>query len=514
MPSVLVARAAFKTRETALRIALGASRMRLVRQSLSEVLILVVLGAVAGAFTGYVGLRGLAVVAPESLSRIHASQMHITVFAFTLAVSIAWGVLLSLAPMTDLWWFGPGRSGTPRGRLLYGRASRPGLRVRATLVVMQIALSGVLLIGAGLLARALVEVQGVDTGFATDRHLTFRVALPESRYPDTTAVLAAATALQRRLASLPGVTGAGAISHLPFDDLPNWSLMYALESAPGSGASKADTRAISSGLLETLGVRLIAGRFFTDDERPEGRVVIVDELLAQHLWPGRSAVGQHLYIGQATPDERATVVGVVQHLRLRSLVEDLSPQIFIPYRSWQRSPMAYVVGTDRDPSTIAGDVRAAVAALDPHLPIYDVRPMASYVAGARSVRRFTVLLAAVFAVSALALTSIGIYGVLAYSVAVRRHEFGVRRALGADTAQVMRDVLREGLGLAAAGLVAGLAGAAVAASLLQSQLYGVDARDPVTYGAALTLILGSAILACWIPARRAAATSPLDAMMT
>ena len=209
-----------------------------------------------------------------------------------------------------------------------------------------------------------------------------------------------------------------------------------------------------------------------------------------------------------------SVVGVVRHLRLRSLVEDLTPQIFIPYRIWQRNPMAYVVRTDRDPTALAADVRAAVAALDPRLPIYDVRAMETYVESARSTRRFTMLLAAAFAACALVLTCIGVYGVLAYAVAVRRHEFGVRRALGADTVQVMREVLREGLTFAVVGSVAGLAGAAIAARLLQSQLYAVHPRDPITYGVSLALILCGAALACWIPARRATAISPMDALRT
>ncbi len=511
--SLLVARAASRARETALRLALGASRGRLFRQSLVEGLVLTLLGAAAGVLAGYVGLKVLLALAPESLSRMGASQIDVPVFAFTLAISVVWGLLFSLAPATELFRTGAHASLQPRGRSI---AMPVRYRTRATLVVVQIALSVVLLIGAGLLVRAFLEVQRVDTGFRTDRHLTFRVALPESRYGSAEAVLAAAGELRRRLAALPGVTGAGAISHLPYDDLPNWGLTFALEGAPrgDSGVAKADTRSISTGLLETLGVRLVEGRFFTDNESPKNPVVIVDEMLARQLWPGRSALGQHFLLGQASPDRRVSVVGVVRHLRLRSLVEDLTPQIYIPYRLWQRSPMAYVVRTDRDPTALAADVRAAVAALDPRLPIYDVRPMETYVESARSIRRFTMLLAAAFAACALALTCIGVYGVLAYAVTVRRHEFGVRRALGADTVQVMREVLREGLTFAVVGSAAGLAGAAIAARLLQSQLYAVHPRDPMTYGVSLALILCGAALACWIPAHRATAISPMDALRT
>jgi putative ABC transport system permease protein len=508
--SLLVARAASRARETALRLALGASRGRLLRQSLVEGLVLTMLGAAAGVLAGYVALGALLALAPETLSRIGASRMDMPVFLVTLAISVVWGLLFSLAPAIEL--FKPGAAASLQPRLR-STMTPVRYRTRATLVIVQIALSVVLLIGAGLLVRAFVEVQRVDLGFRSDRHLTFRVALPESRYGSTEAILVADRELRRRLAALPGVTAAGAISHLPYDDLPNWGLTYALVNAPADdGAAKADTRSISTGLLETLGVELLEGRLFTDDESPKNPVVIVDEMLARRLWPGRSALGQRFLIGQASPDRRVSVVGVIRHLRLRSLVEDLTPQIFIPYRLWQRSPMAYVVRTDRDPSALAGDVRAAVAALDPRLPIYDVRTMDAYVEGARGIRRFTMLLAAVFAASALALTCIGVYGVLAYAVALRRHEFGVRRALGAGTAQVMGEVLREGVKFAAAGSAAGVVGAAIAAGLLQSQLYAVHPRDPFTYGASLAVLLCGAALACWIPAHRATAISPMDAL--
>jgi putative ABC transport system permease protein len=269
---------------------------------------------------------------------------------------------------------------------------------------------------------------------------------------------------------------------------------------------------VTTGLFETLGVRLLEGRFFTDSDSLQRPVVMVDELLAQRLWPGQSAIGQRLRIGQASPDRAGTVVGVVGHLRLRSIVEDLAPQIFVPYRLWQRSPMAYVVRTDRDPASLTAEVRSAVAAVDPRLPIYDVRTMDTYLQNALAIRRFTMLLAAAFGVTALLLTCIGVYGVLAYAVATRRHEFGVRRALGADTAQVLREVFREGLGFTLIGCALGLGAAALAGRLLQNQLYGVHPRDPIAHGAALVLILAGAIVACWIPGRRATAISPMDAL--
>jgi predicted permease len=516
---LLIARAAARAGETSLRLALGASFGRLVRQHLVEGLFLTFLGAVAGVFVASVALDGLLAVAPESLNRMSSSRISLSVLAFTLGIATVWGLLLSLAPLAQMLHRGGQR---PLGALRRVRATPVRYRVRAALVVVQIALSVVLLVGAGLLLRTFVEVLRVDPGFRVAPHLTFRMAVPEERYKTEAAVIALARELRHRLSAIPGVTRVGAISNLPYDDLPNWALSYRPDVAGAidaslrhEGAPSADTRAISSGLFETLGVRLIEGRFFTeDDDRSTRPIVIVDDMLARQLWPNRSALGQHFLIGQGIPDLRVSVVGVVRHIKLRSLVTALTPQIFVSFGQWQRDPMAYLVETDRKPASIVPEIRGAVRALDARLPIYDVRPMESYVQAARSMRRFTVLLAAAFALVAFALTSIGVYGVLAYTVALRRHEFGVRRALGADAWQVTWEVVREGLGFAFAGCLVGLAIAVIAAELIQNQLYGVHSGDPVSHGAAIALILCGALVACSIPAWRATNVSPMDALRT
>jgi predicted permease len=517
--SLLIARAAARSRETSLRLALGATRGRLLRQSLAEGLILTLLGAAVGLIVGYAGLRVLLALRPESLARLGSSRIDVTVFAFTLGVSVLWGLLFSLAPLTELWKADAGRSLQPNARTM---AAPIRYRVRASLVIVQIALSVVLLVSAALLVRAFVAIQRVDPGFRTDRQLTFRIAWPHERhYHGREAFNAFGLELRQRLLAIPGVTGAGAISHVPYDDLPNWGSFYQLPAmAPRAEALHADTRAITTGLFEMLGVKLIEGRFFTDDDDKEGHgVAIVDDRLARRMWPGRdSALGQVILADpQSTGIARVplTIVGVVPHLRLRSLVEDSRDQIFYPERLVLRNPMAFIVRTadGRDPASVASDVRAAVAAIDPRLPIYDVRPMATYVEAARSARRFTMLLAACFAATALLLTCVGVYGVLAYAVARRRHEFGVRRALGAGGGQVMREVLRESLTFAAAGCAAGLGGALLVSRMLQSQLYAIHPRDPIAYAAAIALILAGAALACWIPVRRAMAVSPMDALL-
>jgi putative ABC transport system permease protein len=503
---LLIVRAASRVKETALRLALGASWGRLVRQSLLEGLVLSLLGAAAGLLVGFVGLRVLIRFLPETLGRLDTARVDLTVLVFTLGVSLVWGLLFSLAPATELLKI------NATGMLLHsGRSTALPVqyRARTVLAVAQIALSVVLLVGAGLLARTFAAVLRVDPGFRSNRHLTFRVALPGNRYGNADAIAAAMSELQRHIGSLPAVTSVGAISHLPYDDLPNWGLTYALKGPkPQGGAPFATTRAITPGLLETLGAQLIDGRFFTEHDRAP--VVIVDDMLANRLWPGRSAVGQHLMIGQGEPNRQVSIVGVVRHLNVRSVVDDSIPQIYVPFRVWQRTPMAFVVRTDGTSS--AADVRSVVSAFDPLLPIFDVRLLDAYVQSAHSIRRFTLWLAAAFAGSALVLTCLGVYGVLAYAVTARRHEFGVRRTLGADTGDVIRDVLTEGVRFACVGSLGGIIAAVIAAQLLESQLYAVEPRDPMTYAVAVSIILAGAMVACWIPAHRATAVSPMDAL--
>ncbi|HEX6737162.1 MAG TPA: FtsX-like permease family protein, partial [Vicinamibacteria bacterium] len=495
-------------------IALGASRGRLLRQSLVEGLVLTLLGAAAGLLVGAAGLRLLLLLRPDSLSRIASARIDLAVLAFTVGVAVLWGLLFSLAPAAELFRAEGARAlavqpGTTAAPLRY--------RTRAALVVVQVALSVVLLVGAGLLVRAFVEVQRVQPGFRTAGFLTFRLALPEDRYPGRDAFNGFMRELEARLRALPGVTGVGALSHIPYDDLPNWATPYAHEAAPNmAGLPQADARSVSTGLFEALGVPLVAGRGFTDaDQDRRHAVAIVDETLARRAWPGQSPLGRRLLTdpgSRGVPDVPVTVVGVVPHLKLRSLVTPSPEQIFYPQRLVQRNPMAYVVRSGRDPSALAAEVRAAVTALDPRLPIHDLRPLEDYARAARATRRFTMLLAAAFAAGALALTCVGVYGVLAYAVARRRREFGVRRALGAGGPQLLRQVMQEGLRFALAGCLGGLAGALLASRLLEAQLYAVDPRDPFTYAAAAAAILAGAALACWVPARRAMAVSPMEAL--
>ncbi len=514
--SLLVARAVSRTRDTAVRMSLGAGFRRLVRQSLTEGLVLAGLGALAGLVVGYLSLRALLSLRPESLSRLGVAHIDGAVLAFTVVITAIWGVLFSLAPAAEV-----RRTDLTVALQQEGRRAGSGIhyRMRAVLVVAQIALSVVLLVGASLMVRTFVAVQRVDPGFRSAQMLSFKIALSGGRYQTTEAFNDFGRRLQRELSALPGVTGVGAVSHMPYDNVPNWGGPYISErGADESTAPFADNRAVSPGFFEAAGVRLVEGRFFTEDDDERGQpVVIVDDQLAKRAFPGRSAIGQQIASDPRTtghPVFWATIVGVVGHLRHRSLLENLGDQVFFAERQIQRNPMAYVVRTTGDPSAVAPAVRRVVNTLDPQLPVYDVRPLAEYVVGARAAHRFTMILAATFAAVALLLASVGVYGVISYATTRRRYEFGVRLALGARPPEVVALVLREGVALTAIGLAVGVVGAAFGARALQSQLYDVTAMDALSYAMAVLVIALVALAACWLPARRASAISPLTAMKT
>jgi putative ABC transport system permease protein len=512
--NLLIARAAARRPEMALRLALGAARSRIVRQGLVEGLLFALLGAVAGLAAGWGVLRALIAARPDALSRIELASIDVPVAVFTFATALVWGVLVSMAPLTEIF----------RSDLLpeLQRATRQGavaLRygLRRILVVVQVAMSVVLLVCAALLLHTFHRIQNVDPGFSADNALTFRVAIPMQRYRPVEGFNTFARSLEQAVRHVPGVTSVGAISHLPYDDLPNWGTPYLADAAiDDSNAPNADARAVTPDLMRTMDIRLLDGRFFTESDQPgSAPVIIVDDQLAARMWPGRSALGQHLGVDPGStgrPTGNMTVVGVVKHVRLRSLVADLTEQIYFPQRSTLRNPMAYVVRSTREPSALAADVRRAIAALDPHLPIYDVKPLETYVEGARAVRRFTAILAAVFAAVALVLACVGVYGVMAYSVTRRRHEFGVRLALGALPRRLVADVVREGLALAANGVVIGVAAAAAAGQLLRQQLYGIAPNDPASFIVTIVVLGMTCVLACWIPARRALSSSPMEAL--
>jgi predicted permease len=511
--SLLVARASARARETAVKAALGASAGRLVRQHLVESLVLGTLGAGIGLVVGRWGLAALQAATPDALSRLRVAAVDVPVAAVCVAVLLLWMLALAAAPASEALRVGVARALQHDGRRVAGGPRR----LRAVLTIAQIALSVVLVIGALLLVRTVQRIQQIAPGFNADGVLSFRVALPGSRYPNQDAFNAFSRQLQETLAAVPGASAAAAVSHAPYDHVPNWGGPYLVTTgADASTAPQADYRAVSPGLMELLGATLVDGRTFTESDDQHGDpVTIVDQRLAERMWPGQSAVGRRLATDPTvtgSPETWTTVVGVVRHIRHRTPTEDVRDQVYFPARQVVRNPSVFLIKTGADPSTLVGPVRDAVRALDPALPIYDVRPLDAYVAEARALRRFTAVLAGLFAVAALSLACVGIFGVVAYSVAERQREFGVRLALGARRSQVLALVMREGAVLAAAGLALGLVGAAAGGWFLRSQLYGVAPWDPVSLSATLPILIAASLAACLIPARRAVQTDPAVAL--
>jgi predicted permease len=513
--NLLVARGLSRQKETALRMALGASRGHLVRECLAQGLVLAVLGGALGALLGAAFIQALVRLRPEGLARLDSARLSPPVLLFTLGVSLAAGFLFSLAPLRELL-----RSDLQAALARGGRGSAHlGQKTRAALVVAQVALGVVLLVGAGLLIRTFREAGQVKPGYRVENVLTFRLSLPRVHYPSPAAVTAFGREVERRIAALPGVEAVGAISHVPLDSLPNWSSTYVYDAIAGEprGSHEADARAVSPGFFAAAGTELVEGRFLLEsDDEHSRKVVVVDDRLARRAWPGKSALGQSLNVefmkdGDFVPTT-AVVVGVVRHLRHRSLTEEVREQVYLPYRQSIRDPMAYLVRNRSDAPALAAAIRAEVAALDKDLPVYDVRPLAGYVAASLGPKRFVMTLSGLFAGVALLLASVGTYGVIACSVSRREHEFGVRRALGAGTARVLGLVLREGLALSVLGLALGLLSAAGITPGLRGLLFGVAPLDGATYLAVAALQLVAALLATWLPARRAASADPLQAL--
>jgi len=512
--SLLIARAAARTHETALRLAIGASQRQIIRQCLVEGLILAVIGAMAGLLFAQFSLRVLLALRPAALSRLSSAGLDSTVLAFAAGTALISGILFSFAPMIEVI-----RTDVIGG--VIGNIRRIGSarhKARAALVTLQIAFGLVLLIGAGLLTRTFISIQQLDPGYSSGRILAFRLSPPPAANESQVATNDFHRRMQRELAALPGVTGVGAVSHYPFDNIPNWGSPYLSKEGQDPGtAIFADFRSVSPGYLETIGARLLEGRFFTEaDDTRSQPIVIVDDLLAKRSWPGESAIGKRIAVDPAVTgrnDRRrwATVIGVVRHMRFRSLVEDLTDQVYFSIRQVPR-PTSYVVRASGDPLQLVAVTRDLVRKIEPRVPVYDVRLLDSYLEAPRSVKRFTMQLAAAFAGVALVLAFVGVYGLVTYSVNTRRYEFGVRLALGARSIQILRLVMREGIVLLVAGLALGIAGAAMAARFLKSQLFGVSAFDVPTYIVALAVIAASGLLASWLPARKASMANPLEVM--
>jgi putative ABC transport system permease protein len=506
-------RAAAREKEMAVRVALGASRWRMARQMLGESLLLSALGGGAGILLAHWAIAGMVALAPADIHRLSDLSIDGGVLAFTVAITALTGLLFGLAPAILAARQDPNDALRRGGRSGEGGVSA---RIRRALVVAEVALSLVLLAGAGLMIRSLSSVMQVTPGFRSDHLLTMQIDLRGDRYPKPEQGGAFINDLLERVAKLPGVRSAAVVNSLPMESIQMTGFRVEGQPAPPPGEGPvADTRDVSDEYIATMGMRLVAGRGFTraEAEKQNPTEVIVNESLARKLWPNQNPLGKALdSSADSGPNAwRRVVIGVLADSRQLGLDSPPRPEMFFPSRS-QFPNLALIVRTSGDPLRIASAVTAQIWAIDKDQPVHDVYSMDHVVDDSISQRRFNMLLLAIFAATALVMAAVGIYGVLAYAVSRRTQEIGIRMALGAQTRDVLRLIGREGFVLVLVGIGIGLAGALALTRLMSSLLFGVSPTDAATFAAVPALLAAVALAACYLPARRAARVDPTVAL--
>ena len=516
--NLLLARMASREREVAVRTALGAGRGRLVRQFLTESVLLALAGAGLGLLVALWGTRALVAMNADNIPRAAEIGLEPPVLLFTLALAVVTGLVFGLVPALHA--ARPDLQGTLKEG---GRGASAGVRARSArgaLVVVEVALTLVLLVAAGLLLRSLVGLSAVSPGFETAGILTLELNLPEARYPDDDGNPRIAAFYDEVLAEvrgLPSVVSAGAGYPLPLGGSA-YVLSFVVEGRPEPPPGQEETshiRFVTPGYLESLAIPLVRGRRLNAGDRDGGLpVAVVNRTMAEKTWPGEEAVGKRFTFDDPGDDdvEWRTVVGVVGDVRHMTLDTEPAAETYLPMAQAPSSAAVLVVRTDGDPMRLAAPVREAVRRADADLPVFSVRPLTKVVAESLAEQRFRTTLLAIFAGLALVLASVGVYGVISYGVTQRRHEMGLRMALGARREQVQRLVVGQGLRLVLVGAAVGLVAAYLATRLLASFLYGVRATDPLTFAAVPVLLALVALVASWLPARRATQVDPIVAL--
>ena len=507
--NLLLVRAAARQKEIALRTALGASRWRIVRQMITESLLLAILGGALGALLATWGVELLVKLSQDSLPPTANVKIDATVLAFTFLISVFTGLLFGLAPAFR----------TARVNLIdcLKEGSRGGgesalrNRTRSLLVVFESAVAVMLLIGAGLLVRSLIALQHVNPGFDPNNVLTMRVDLSRNKYDTPEKTTNFFEQLDARVRGLPGVEDVGFISELPLSGQPN-DLPFTVEGRPPVSPEQdfdADFRRVNENYFQALRIPLLRGRNFTEQEVRQGdKVTIVSQQLVDIVFPNEEPLGKRLVTGIG--NEAYEIVGVVGDLRHRSLGSEPFPALYFPTlrTGWTN----LVIRTQGDPLSIVGAVRQEVQAIDPDQPIAAVKPMTEWVESSVAEPRYRTTLLGLFAALAMVLAATGIYGVMSYSVAQRTHEIGVRMALGARRFDVLKLVVRQGMLLTVVGVILGVFGAIALTRVMSTLLFGVTTKDPMTFIVVALLLVAVAFIACFVPARRATKVDPLVAL--
>ena len=506
LTNLLLVRAVARGREIAVRIALGARRRQLVRQLLTESVMLSLAGGALGVALAWGGVKLMLALMPGDLPYAGHIGVNTVVLVATALVSLAVGVVTGLAPM----WHAFRTDGNEM--LKEGARGAAGWgRLRPALAAGQLALSMMLVIGAGLLGRTVMKLLSVDTGFKAEGVMTFQVFLPRVAYPNADTRAQFLENFRTRLREIPGVTAAGTATGLPLSR-QGWTGSYDVPGytppSPDQGPW-GDQFSVSPGYFEAMGMTLVEGRFFGDeDRRGSAPVVVVDEVLAKRYWKDESALGKQIGWGEVNK----TIVGVVKHVVRQGPVDPGRTQLYHVAGQSPDEMQSVVLRGSGDAAALVGPARAALRSIDPQVAMFDVRTMKDRVGDLAAQPRFLAILVGAFAAIALALAAIGIYGVLAYAVEQRTREMGIRMALGADRSRVLRLVLSDGLRLGGFGLAIGLVGAFAGTRLLTSQLYGAPAVQPAIFGAALLACSVALLIASWLPAWRATGVDPVEAL--
>lgn len=511
--NLLLMRATGRYRELAIRTTLGAGRWRLIRQLVTEGLLLSALGGLGGVLLGLAGVRALVALSSRLIPGVSDAALYPPVLLFTLALAVATGLVFGVVPALSV--IRGNTSALLKEDATRGSASRGTTWMRGGLVVVETALALVLLVGAGLLVKSFGRLQDVDPGFSSANVLTTQIALPSSRYADGPARSAFWSRLLEKAAAIPGVTAAGLTSNVPFNGNVSSGSYSIVGYTPGPSepAPHGRQEVVGGEYFRAMQIPLLEGRVFTDGDTADSpRVVVVDQYLAQRYFAGRSAVGQQLRRG-GPQSPTLTIVGVVGTINSIDLGQPVAKErIYYPVSQQPRPGLALVLKAGLDPTDLVAQVRSAVQSIDPEQPLADVRTMDEWVGRSLEGRRTPMLLFALFGAVALVLAAIGIYGVLAFNVAQRVREFGIRQALGANRRAILALVFTQGLRTAGVGLTAGLIASYLLSHYLQSLLFGVQARDWAVFSGVTFVLLAVAALACYVPARRATRIDPMVAL--
>lgn len=512
--NLMLVRSNIRMKELAIRFSLGAGRLRLGRQLLTESVLLALFGGTLGIVTAIWGVRLLNYLGADQLPRGSTIKIDGVVLAFTAVVAVAAGILFGLVPVIHL--FRRNLSDVFRGTERTGTAERPALLTRAILVVCQVSLAFALLIGSGLMTFSFMRVLAVDPGFKPERVLAARISLPRSRYQDDARARDFMTRLLDSVRSLPGVKTAGLTSYLPFGGSNNASVITieGYVRGPGEGPPVPGYNTIDTGYFRAMGIPLLRGRMFqeTDAEKSQG-VAIIDHFLARRYWPHGDPIGAKVRRGIDNDSPVLTIVGVVGSVKVADLA-DQNPvgQIYFYYKQSPPRNIHLVMKAESAEAPITSAVRREVLKLDPELPLFDVKTMPERLAGSLLNRRAAMVLCLVFAGVALILAAVGIYGVLAYAVAQRTREFGIRLALGAQSGDVLRMVFWQGLRLGLIGLALGIAGSYFLTRLMTSLLYEVKPGDPLVFVVVSAVLAVVTMLASLLPSLRATRIDPVVAL--